>query len=139
MGYTQKFRDQHDELLEKAGELSKLLDDEKLTNDATAARDVLSSLLGKLKIHLAVEDKALYPKLKNLGNPEIAAIATQYQEEMGGIAEFVSNYSKKWPSAYAISDNAKLFIEETKQLISALGTRIKKENDHLYKLVDDIL
>ncbi len=58
---------------------------------------------------------------------------------MGGIAEFVANYSKKWPSAYAISDDSKGFIEETNQLISALGNRIKKENDYLYKLADDCL
>ncbi len=139
MAYTQKFRDQHDELLKKAGELGKLLNEDALTKDATAARDVLSGLLGKLKIHLAVEDKALYPKLKNCGNHEVVAIAIQYQEEMGGIAEFVANYSKKWPSAYAISDDAKLFIEETNQLVSALATRIKKENNYLYKLADDCL
>ncbi len=139
MAYTQKFRDQHDKLLEKAGEISKHLDEDALTKDAKVIRDMLSGLLGNLKIHLAVEDKALYPKLKNSGNPELAAVAIQYETEMGGIAEFVANYSKKWPSAYAISDDAKGFIEETKQLISALGTRIRKENDHLYKLADDFL
>jgi len=139
MAYTEKFREQHDKLLEKAGEISKHLDEDVLAKDAKVMRDMLSGLLGNLKIHLAVEDKALYPKLKNSGNPEIVAVAIQYQEEMGGIAESVNNYSKKWPSAYAISDNAKLFIEETKQLISALGTRIKKENEYLYKLADDFL
>ena len=139
MSYTQKFRNQHDELLEKVGELAKLLNEKKLTSDATAARDVLSGLLGELKIHLAVEDKALYPQLKNCGNHEVVAISIQYQEEMGGIAEFVANNSKKWPSAYAIPDDSKGFIEETNQLISALGNRIKKENDYLYKLADDCL
>lgn len=139
MAYTKKFRDQHDELLEKAGEISKLLNEETLSKDATAMRDLLSGLLGKLKMHLAVEDKALYPQLKNCGNHEVAAISIQYQEEMGGIGEFVANYSKHWPSAYAISDDAKGFIDETNQLISALATRIKKENDYLYKLADDCL
>ncbi len=64
MAYTQKFRDQHDDLLEQAGELKNLLNEEELSKNATVARDVLSGLLGKLKIHLAVEDKALYPQLK---------------------------------------------------------------------------
>lgn len=139
MAYTQKFRDQHDDLLERAGEISKKLNEEALSKDASQIRDLLSGLLGKLKIHLAVEDKALYPQLKNCGNHEVAAISIQYQEEMGGIAEFVSNYSKHWPSAYAISENAKGFIDETNQLISALSTRIQKENDYLYKLADDCL
>ncbi len=67
------------------------------------------------------------------------AISIQYQEEMGGIADFVTNYSKKWPSAYAISDDVKGFIDETNQLISALAKRIRKENDYLYKLADDCL
>ncbi len=139
MVYTQKFRDQHDSLLKKAGEISKHLNEDDLKKDATDIRDMLSGLLGSLKIHLAVEDKALYPKLENSNHPELVALSIQYQKEMGGIAEFVSNYSKKWPGAYAISDDAKTFIEETNQLISALATRIKKENDYLYKLADDCL
>ncbi len=139
MAYTKKFRDQHDDLVERAMAISKLLNEEKLTQDATEIRDMLSGLLGKLKIHLAVEDKALYPQLKACGNHEVVAIALQYEKEMGGIGEFVANYSKKWGSALAIQENAKGFIDETHQLINALSSRIKKENDYLYKLADDCL
>ncbi len=139
MAYTQKFRDQHDDLLERAGEIGKYLNEEALGKDASLMRDMLSGMLGKLKIHLAVEDKALYPQLKDCGNHEVAAIAMQYQNEMGGIGEFVANYSRNWPSALAISDDPKAFIDETNKLISALAGRIKKENDYLYKLADDCL
>jgi iron-sulfur cluster repair protein YtfE (RIC family) len=139
MAFTQKFREQHDELLVKAGLIGNALDVEKLKEDGGPMRSLLSDLLGKLKIHLAVEDKALYPQLKNCGNHEVVAISIQYQEDMGGIAEFVAKYSKNWPSGMAISENAQAFIDETNQLLSALGTRIQKENDYLYKLADECL
>jgi len=136
MAYTQKFRDQHTDLLGKAAEIGRNLNEDTLKKDASLVRDLLSGLLGKLKIHLAVEDKALYPQLKACGNQEVAAVATQYQKEMGGIGEFVATYSKNWPSRIAISDNPQAFIKETNQLIAALAERIEKENNHLYNLAD---
>jgi len=112
---------------------------EKLKEDGAPMRSLLSELLGKLKIHLAVEDKALYPQLKKCGNHEVVAISIQYQTDMGGIAEFVAKYSKNWASGMAISENPQAFIDETNQLLSALSTRINKENNYLYKLADDCL
>ncbi len=34
-----------------------------LSNDASEVRSLLSKLLGKLNVHLSMEDKTLYPKL----------------------------------------------------------------------------
>src|SRR4029453_4097984 len=63
MSFTDKFRQQHDEILAIVGELNDKL---KAKADAQALRSVLSNLAGKLNFHLAMEDKALYPRILKL-------------------------------------------------------------------------
>ena len=90
---------------------------------------------GKLKLHLAVEDKALYPKLLACNDTKIKEMAASFQKEMGSIKGVVDEYAKKW-NAQSIKGSPAEFVKESKKLFDALGTRIKKENDELYTAFD---
>ncbi|NIQ08672.1 MAG: hypothetical protein GWO08_01590, partial [Gammaproteobacteria bacterium] len=63
MANTQQFRQQHDDLLTIATKMAESFDVDSLSRDAKEMRALLSELAGKLKVHLAMEDKHLYPKL----------------------------------------------------------------------------
>jgi iron-sulfur cluster repair protein YtfE (RIC family) len=138
MARTDNYRRQHDDLLGVATEISGKLDAQKLTRDATEVRTLLSKLLGKLNIHLAAEDKALYPQLLKSDSTEAKKLAERYISEMGGIADAVKAYSQKWPSPLAIQKDPASFVTETKSLFGALGQRINKENNELYNYVDQL-
>lgn len=139
MAYTQPFRDQQDDLISRSDEISKQLVEAYLKNDASLVRDMISSLLVKIEIHLTVEEKALYPQLINSGNDKVSVVAKHFQKDGKNLAHLVTNYEGNWKSALAISENPKKFIEETHQLLSLLSERIQKESNHLYKLADDYL
>ena len=138
MNVTKSFRDQHDDLLKTASEIAARLNIDQLSNDASEVRNLLSELLGKLNVHLSMEDKALYPKLLNHPDEEIKSMARRFIDEMGGIGDAVKAYKTKWPHALAIQKNPGDFIEQTKGIFNALTNRIEKENNELYKIVDEL-
>jgi hemerythrin-like domain-containing protein len=136
MAATDSFRKQHGELLAVAGEIGKTLDPAQLAKDATQARTLLSSLAGKLKVHLAMEDKTLYPRLMQDPDPKVSGLAKRFADEMGGIAEVFGGYMERWPSGRAIQEAPQQFVADTKKLFAALATRIERENNQLYPLLD---
>lgn len=136
MGITANFIQQHEDLLSVAKEMSKLLDPNILGKDAQPVRSLLSKLSAKLKIHLASEDKSLYPELLNHKDANVKATTKKFMDEMGSISSVFVKYTEKWVSADAIQKNPNDFIKETEGLFSALAKRIEKENRELYPLVD---
>lgn len=138
MSKTQNFRTQHDDLLAIAGEISGHFNAEKLAQDASAVRSLLSKLLGKLAIHLSMEDKSLYPSLLNHADEEVKSLAQKFIDEMGGIGKVLDEYKHKWSSPIAIQSAPQDFITETEGIFSALAGRIDKENNVLYNKVDQL-
>lgn len=136
MAQTDNFRRQHDELLQLAGEMAPLLGAETLQREAVKVRAILAALAGKLNVHLSAEDNALYPRLLNHKDPQVAELARRYQEEMGGLKEAFGAYLSRWPSAAQIQKDPGRFAGETRGILEALGRRIDKENKGLYAVVD---
>ena len=98
---------------------------------------LLSKLAGNLKVHLAMEDEAVYPMLLEHKDPEIRSLAQKYMIEMGGLKDAFIEYIDKWTKAFAIQQNPEEFVEATKGIFDALGKRIEKEDSELYILVDE--
>jgi hypothetical protein len=132
MGFTDKFRTQHEEILAIAGEITDQL---KKKGDAAALRKQLSNLAGKLNFHLAMEDKALYPRLMLQKDTRTNAMAARFLKEMGGLGHVFSTYNDKWQVS-AIRADMPGFAEETRKVFGALAHRISRENSELYPLAD---
>ncbi len=136
MSRTQKFRQQHAEILQIAGELQGHLQPAQLAADATPARSCLSRLMGKLSMHLAAEDKVLYPELCHHGDASVSNLAKKFSTEMENTAPAVANYNGKWNTPSAIKAQPAQFIAETQQILKVLGDRIRRENQELYATAD---
>lgn len=132
MSFTDKFREQHDEILELAGQITDKL---KAKPDAAALRKLLSALAGKVNFHLAMEDKALYPRLMKQPDAKTTALAGRFASEMGGLAGVFAAYNAKWQLT-AIKTDPEGFTEETRKVFGALAHRIERENSELYPLAD---
>lgn len=132
MGFTDKFRVQHDEILAMTREISDKL---KSDPDAPLIRKLLSNLAGKVNFHLAMEDKALYPRLTQQGDTHAQALATKFMTEMGGLAGVFIAYNNKWQVS-AIKSDPEGFAHETRKVFGALANRIQRENTELYPLAD---
>jgi iron-sulfur cluster repair protein YtfE (RIC family) len=133
MSYTDKFRTQHDEILALATGITGML--EAREPDAGAVRRQLSVLAGKVNIHLAMEDKALYPRLMERKGSRTHAVASRYMTEMGGLAQVFSDYTARWQVS-AIRADMPGFANDTRKVFGALAQRIERETTELYPLAD---
>lgn len=135
---THRFRRQHGELGDLAKTLVGLVADEAaLARDPSAARRALSALTGKLKVHAAMEDEALYPRLLVHSNGELREAAKRIHDSFGGIYAAFSTYSEEWPSS-KIEASPRAFAQATRETMRVLASRIQLENDELYALVDRV-
>lgn len=135
---TQGFRNQHSEMLKVTSEISARLNADRLSKDATEIRTLLSQLLGKLSVHLAMEDKSLYPKLLQHPETRIRSLAQRFNSEMGSIGKAVAEYQAKWPNPVSIQRDARTFIDHTQNILQSLAKRIAKEDAELYPTVDQL-
>jgi hypothetical protein len=133
MGYTDRFRAQHEDILRAAGEIQNLLNGHQ--PDPSALRKLLSILAGKVSVHLAMEDQALYPRLAELDGA-VARRATKFKDEMGGLGRVFTEYNTRWQVSAIRADLAG-FAHETRKIFGALAKRIERENAELYPLADN--
>lgn len=103
-----------------------------LTNNSKEIAAMLNSLSGKLKIHLSMEDKYLYPNLKS--KIETKTLAEKFENEMGNLAKEFLDYKEKYNTYIKINDNGTKFRNETSKIMKALEDRMKKEEKDLYIL-----
>jgi hypothetical protein len=136
MARLESFRKQHEELMALVKRMAPLLKPEQLARDSQMMRDLLTQLTSKLMVHLAMEDRSLYPKLIVHDDGPTRATAKRFMAEMGSVAQTFGAYSKRWAAPDAINSNPVTFVAETRQLFEVLGNRIEQENKVLYPLAE---
>ena len=136
MARTDSFRKQHQDIGIVVKAISAKLNPTKVAADPQGMRALLSQLMGKLNVHLAMEDKALYPDMLKALDANVAATTKRFMSEMGGIAAAAKKYSDGYLSPQAIAANPRDFIRDTNSVFSALSVRIKKEETELYPMAD---
>jgi len=131
-----KFYEHHGEVRALAARIEGQLDPARITaNPAGIAGDVVQ-LFGKFSVHLTIEDQALYPRLAQDGNAEVRRLATAFQSEMGGLKTRFDSYRKDWPGPMAIAKDPARFVQETREILTLLKTRIEREDSQLYPLAE---
>lgn len=138
MARTDMFQQQHSEMAEIVTAISGRLDTATLANEAREVVSLLAQLGGKLKMHLAAEDKSLYPAMFSSSNSEASQAAKKFMDEMGGLKGAFDQYSSKWRSYVAVQNDPAGFATETKSIFAALKDRVQREDKELYPLADKI-
>lgn len=124
---------QHRELVRVATELFGWLDVAKLQRDGAAfAHRAVSSLAGILKVHLAMEDRALYPGLLQHRDAQLRTLAERFLAERAAIKQQFDDYRQRWPTAAAIAISPEEFIEETRVVLGLLWNRMQLEDQVLH-------
>ncbi|CAA7620905.1 putative signal transduction protein [Candidatus Terasakiella magnetica] len=129
---TISFRRHHHQMREMMGRIYDMLDTERVERDPGAVATILRELFGKFSIHLALEDRLLYPKLRSWPVAHLQAIADRFEVEMGGMKAEFDGYRRSWPGPQAISRDPARFVTETVAVLGALEQRINREDLDLY-------
>jgi hypothetical protein len=124
---------QHRELIKVATELFGWLDPAKLQREgAGTAFRAVSSMTGILNVHLAMEDRSLYPRLLSNADLHLRTLAQRFLDERGQISERYESYRARWSSAAAIEAGAAAFVDDTRAILGLLWNRMKLEDDVLH-------
>lgn len=132
LGKSNSYREQHDKILTALEAVEAGV----LNRSAGSVSQALGRLAGMVKIHLAMEDKALYPQLIESTDLKVSAMAKSFQSEMQGIVETFDACVDKWRNSEAIERSWDRFAAEFRQIKQVLGRRIERENKELYEAFD---
>lgn len=130
-----KFKHQHIDILSSIARLRQLSHAGVAGNaDAIAAGIVRVS--GIVKLHLAVEDRSLYPALEASGDAQLAALSREYRGEMQGIAAAYLRFAAQWNTARQVALAPEQFRAEANVVLRQLYERIQREDRHFYPAID---
>ncbi|MCE5287468.1 MAG: hemerythrin domain-containing protein [Pelosinus sp.] len=126
---------QHKEVFDLLNKIQAYQNQEQVKENAFEISKLLAQLSGIIKIHLASEDKFVYPVLIKHQDDQIRNTAKTFADEMGTLAKVFEEYKIKYLGASKIAENAATFLAETVKVFSALKERIRKEDVSLYPLL----
>ena len=131
MKQSELLKRQHKEILDLINEIENNIKDKNKNQNENVVK-LINSLSGKLKVHLSIEDKHLYPELLN--STKYREIAFKYMDEMGNLVNEYNSFKTKFntPSKLALGINE--FEKESEKVFYLLRNRIIKEDNELYQL-----
>lgn len=137
MQRTENFKRQHAELSSEAKIIVARLSPDELRQDAAPMRAMMARFLGRLRVHAAMEDGALYPELLAHADPEVRATAQGLLDRVGDLYAHFDTYARQWLEPGAIEADADAFIRDTLAAFAMLRRRMAEEHAQLYPLAEE--
>jgi len=132
-----KYKNQHSEIMQCIAELRNFAKAGINRNAAEIARTIVS-MSSTIKLHLAVEDQALYPALQSGSNTALAKMGRKFQDEMGAIASAYVGFAGRWNSAAKLTQDPEGFRSDANSVLKILHERIQAENMVFYPAIETL-
>ncbi len=130
---TSSLREQHAGLAAQLGAIDQAI---KAGKPGTELRKLLIEFSGKLTIHLAAEDRMVYPQLQSSPDTAVAAMAKRFASEMGGLGAAFKAFNHTYNAGAAIDTDRAGFAKAFGGIVAAIVARVKAEETELYAAVD---
>jgi hypothetical protein len=130
-----KFKREHVDLLAAVNALRELVQIG-VQEHADAILNQLVAMSSVIKLHLAAEDRVLYPALMGATDPLVAQTGKRFQEEMGDLAQAYAAFVSRWNLVSKISHDPEGFRSDANNVFKALHLRVQRENRELYPLAE---
>ncbi len=130
-----RFKQQHVEILRGIAQLREWAHGGITRNAAEIVRGI-ADLSAVVKLHLAIEDRILYPALQASQDSLLVQMGRAYQEDMKGIANAYIAFARRWNSSAAVAEKAEQFRAEANQVLKTLHQRMQKENKEFYPAIE---
>lgn len=132
-----RFKHQHVDILERIDALRQLVRSGIETNAHMIAQQI-HGLGTVVKLHLAIEDRILYPAVRQSEDARIASMGDTYQEEMKGIANAYIRFTTKWSNAARVAAEPKTFRAEANSVLKTVYQRMQRENREFYPAIEQM-
>lgn len=130
-----KFKHQHVTILDDIGALRGLVQAGIRAHASDIAQRIIA-MSGTIKLHLAVEDRTLYPALESCGDAQLARMSALYRGEMKGIHDAYLAFAAKWNNAHRLEEDGETFRAEANAVLKLLYERMKKEDREFYPAIE---
>jgi len=130
-----KFKQQHVDILEGIASLRRLALAGVARNAAEIAQGIVA-MSATIKLHLAVEDRALYPAVARSADAELARKGREFQEEMDAIAAAYEGFAKRWNNARNLELDERGFRDDANTVLRRVHERMQRENRDLYPRIE---
>ena len=133
----ERFKRQHVEILQRIDGLRKLAHAGVEANADSIAQQIKE--LGKVvTLHLAIEDRILYPAVQKAEDAQVAAMGAAYQDEMKGIANRYIRFTNQWSDAKRVAAEADAFRAAANTVLKDVYLRMQRENHEFYPAIESI-
>lgn len=130
-----KLKHQHTDILRRVASL-RALTHAGVADNAEAIAQGMIAMSAIVKLHLAVEDQALYPALQRGGDAELARLGRHYQSEMAPLAQAYDAFVRRWNTAARLRSDAEGFREDANAVLRQLHARMQRENLEFYPRIE---
>lgn len=131
-----KFKTDHAAIL---GGIQRLRD---LTQRGVSASDEIADALVKfsttIRLHLAAEDKFLYPSLNKSDDPQIVALSQRFEKEMAHIADQFMAFARNWNLGRKIAADFEGFRRAANTTLKPVWDRMQQENSDFYPRIEAV-
>lgn len=127
-------RHQHKELCALCRSLMSVLDSGSLELHMQELTGALHKLESALRVHLTVEERALYPVLLRHHDEEVRVLAREQREALDELAQAADRFRRTWSSGAAIRAQRGVFAADLRALCGALRERVELEEEQLIPL-----
>lgn len=132
-----RFKHQHVDILRRIDALRTLAHSGIETNSRLIAQQVKE--LGKVvTLHLAIEDRILYPAVQKADDAGIAAMGKAYQEEMKGIANRYIRFTNQWSDPARVAAEPDEFRAAANTVLKNVYQRMQRENREFYPAIESM-
>lgn len=133
--YTEILNDHHKDIFAKLRILHQYETAASAELHAEEVSSTIARLAGLISVHLAAEDKFLYPNLAKSEDETVRTTAQRFEQEMGGLASAFKSFADSYNTAGKIKKDVHAYLVAEKQTIGALESRLAKEEKELYPLI----
>ena len=132
-----KFKQEHVAILSAIDQLRELARSGVAPQSQAIAEQIVA-MSGLIKLHLAVEQRYLYPAVQASGVAKVARLGLQYENEMQGIAGDYLAFAGRWNTAARLAQEPDAFRSEANTVLHALYQRMRREDTELYPAIEAI-
>lgn len=130
-----KFKQQHVDIIKCISDLREL-SRSGVGDNAEKISQLIISMSSMIRLHLAVEDNALYPALKTSSNSSLARMGERFQDEMGSIASAYLSFARRWNTAANLRQNPDEFRADANNVLKLLFDRMRQEDTEFYPAIE---
>ncbi|MNM59194.1 hypothetical protein D3C81_704390 [compost metagenome] len=132
-----KFKQQHLAILAAIDDLRQLARGG-VAAQAQAIAGQIVAMSGLIKLHLAVEQRYLYPAAQASGMATVARMGRAYENEMHGIAGAYLEFAGRWNTPVRLEAEPDAFRSEANSVLHALYQRMRREDSELYPAIETL-